>query len=68
MTIQEFEAHKWGKDDRARHRTDLSDKEYPVCSVDFEEALIGVKDDEAQTDDDFNSYVRWFRCEHCALV
>lgn len=60
MTREEFDATKWGYGMKCKVLED--DSLYPIASVNFGEALIGV----CYCDDDND--LAWYRCESVELV
>ena len=66
MTIEEFNGTRF----YAGMIVEYKGIDYPVMSVDFEEALIGIVTNEIEHDNDMDvDYdVRWVRCENCNLL
>jgi hypothetical protein len=63
MTIEEFNNTGFACGMQVKYHGD--GKVYPICSVDFEEALIGIQ--EVETDDE-DAPLDWKRCENCTIV
>jgi len=61
MTIQEFNNTSFGNKDKAIY----NGKEYDISSVDFVEALVGIKENIPGAEPD---EVSWKRCENITYV
>ena len=61
MTIEEFNKIKFGAGMKAKYK----DYIYGIVSVNFEESLLGLADDDVHDDDDD---LIWVRCENAEIV
>lgn len=69
MTREEFNQKRFGAGTIIRYTP--TDKTFFVVSVDFQEQLIGVDEDEFfdnMPDDSEESGIRWLRCENCEII
>lgn len=63
MTIEEFNNTKWHAGMEAViHSSAFGSFQRPIASVNFDQALIGIRPDNA--DDELD----WFRCENCDII
>lgn len=69
MTREEFNQKRFGAGTIIRYIP--TGKTFFVVSVDFQEQLIGVDEDEFfdnVPDDSEESGIRWLRCENCEII
>jgi hypothetical protein len=64
MSIEDFDKTRWG----AGMKVTYHGKERDIASVDFQEKLIGLVEDNEIGDPDEESSLDWVRCENCELA